>query len=305
MSERAAPEWFTTALSEPSTDGTTDVAGRPITWTSWGDPGRPAVVLVHGGAAHRHWWDFLAPLLLPHHHVIAVDLSGHGDAGRRDRYSVEQWADEVVAVAHDAGTVAPPVVVGHSLGGYVTIVAAARHGDALAGAVVVDSPVRRPDPESEEGRGGRAFKQPGVYPTLDAAMARFSLVPRQPLAHDFIRDHVARRSLVETPDGWTWKFDPGIFTERTERRPLHGDLAMVRCRLAFFHGQHSAIVDDDVTAYMDEVLGRTAPFVEIPDAHHHLILDQPLAFTAALRAILADWAHTIPRRSPPGVPTTS
>jgi len=36
--------------------------------------------------------------------------------------------------------------------------------------------------------------------------------------------------------------------------------------------------------------------VEIPEAHHHLLLDQPLAFVSALRAILADWEHTLPRR---------
>jgi len=38
-----------------------------------------------------------------------------------------------------------------------------------------------------------------------------------------------------------------------------------------------------------------APFVSIPDAHHHVILDQPLAFVAALRTLLADWEHSIPR----------
>jgi pimeloyl-ACP methyl ester carboxylesterase len=46
------------------------------------------------------------------------------------------------------------------------------------------------------------------------------------------------------------------------------------------------------------VIGRSrrAPVVEIPEAHHHLILDQPLAFVAALRTLLADWEHSIPKR---------
>jgi len=47
---------------------------------------------------------------------------------------------------------------------------------------------------------------------------------------------------------------------------------------------------------MVELLDRNAPLVEIPEAHHHLLLDQPLAFVSALRAILADWEHTLPRR---------
>jgi len=37
-----------------------------------------------------------------------------------------------------------------------------------------------------------------------------------------------------------------------------------------------------------------APMIEVPEAHHHLFLDQPLAFATALRALLADWT-TPPR----------
>lgn len=294
MSEQEeAPAWFRDALAAPVEDGKVEVNGCPITYSRWGDPERPGVVLVHGGAAHRHWWDAIGPLLASVYHVVAFDLSGHGDAGRRDAYSPEQWADEVVAVAAHAGIQGRPVVLGHSLGGFVTITAAARHGDALAGAVVVDSPVRRPDPESEEGRGGRAFRTPGVYPTLEEAMAHFWLVPRQPEPPVFIRDHVARTSLTLTADGWTWKFDPKLF-QRPRDRGFSEELASVRCRVAVFHGELSAIVTPEVNGYMNELLGRSAPFVEIPQAYHHLILDQPLAFVAATRAILADWEHTVP-----------
>ena len=59
--------------------------------------------------------------------------------------------------------------------------------------------------------------------------------------------------------------------------------------------EFSTIVPEDTAAFMYELTGRNAPFVSIPDAHHHLILDQPLAFVAALRTLLADWEHSIPR----------
>jgi pimeloyl-ACP methyl ester carboxylesterase len=61
-------------------------------------------------------------------------------------------------------------------------------------------------------------------------------------------------------------------------------------------GEFSAIVPPETSQYMVELLNRNAPLVEIPQAHHHLILDQPLAFIAALRALLADWEHSVPRR---------
>jgi pimeloyl-ACP methyl ester carboxylesterase len=38
------------------------------------------------------------------------------------------------------------------------------------------------------------------------------------------------------------------------------------------------------------------PFVAIPEADHHLFLDQPLPFVAALRALLAEWRHSRPNR---------
>ena len=66
------------------------------------------------------------------------------------------------------------------MGGFVCISAAARFGDRLAGAVIIDSPVRRPDPEAEEGAHGKSFRNPKVYPTPEAALARFRLVPPQP-----------------------------------------------------------------------------------------------------------------------------
>ena len=47
---------------------------------------------------------------------------------------------------------------------------------------------------------------------------------------------------------------------------------------------------------MFELLGKNVPVVEIPQARHHLILDQPIAFVAALRALLADWNHSRPDR---------
>jgi pimeloyl-ACP methyl ester carboxylesterase len=294
-----APAWFTGALAAPHDVRVVDVEGCPISYLRWGDVTRPGLVLVHGGAAHAHWWSFIAPLFTGSYHVVALDLSGHGDSGRRASYRAETWAAEVLAVAADAGMADRPVVVGHSMGGFVAVVAAARYGERLAGAIIVDSPVHFPDPETEEAARGRAFRNPKTYPDLATALRHFHLVPPQPAEHRYIIDHVARWSLRQVGGRWTWKFDPLIF-QRPSPRPFADYLTQVRCRMAIFRGEFSDLVTPEVSEYMSELLGRNAPFVEIPQAHHHLLLDQPLAFVAALRAILADWEHSLPRVAPAG-----
>ena len=288
-----APRWFEDALRAPRDSREVEVHGCRIHYLRWGDPGRPGLVLVHGGGAHAEWWSFLAPLLTRGYHVAALDLSGHGDSGHRPEYEARAWSEEVLAVARHAGMTSPPVVVGHSLGGLVTIVTAAEHGSALAGAVIVDAPVRRPAPESERMRYAAEFRNPKTYPDRREALAHFRLVPDQPCEHRFIFDHVAQHSLRELPGGgWTWKFDPRVFKGRVPQLSEH--LASVRVRVALLRGDQSTVVPEETSQYMYELLGRNAPVVEIPDAHHHLILDQPLAFIAALRALLADWEHSVP-----------
>lgn len=290
------PPWFTAALATTPEVGTVDVDDANINWLGWGDHSRPGLMLVHGGAAHAGWWSFIGPLLATRYRVVAIDLSGHGDSDWRAEYSVVGWADEVMRVASAAGINGRFVLVGHSMGGFVCMAASALHGDDLLGTVVVDAPVRRPDPESEEGARGRAFRNPKSYPDLATALRHFHLIPIQPVAHPYIIDHVGRGSLRPTDDdAWTWKFDPNVF-HRTEPVLMHQYLQSVRCRVAVFYGELSEMATPDIGDYMSDLLGRTAPFVEIPQAYHHLILDQPLAFIAALRAILADWEHSVPKR---------
>ncbi|MEZ5265761.1 MAG: alpha/beta hydrolase [Acidimicrobiales bacterium] len=290
------PRWFTEALSTRPSDCSVAVKGTDIHYLQWGEVGRPALVLVHGGAAHAQWWSFIAPLLTSQYHVIAPDLSGHGDSGRRAVYAVETWADEIMACVADAAMAPAPILVGNSMGGLVTIAAANLYGERLAGAVVIDSPVRRPDPESEEGERGRMFRNPKTYPTAEEAAAHFHLQPPQPCENDYIVQHIARTSIRSGEAGWTWKFDPRVF--QRNRQGIDDYLGAVRCRIAVFKGQYSDLVTPDVQDYIDELLGRSSPIVEIPEAYHHVPLDQPLALVAALRAILADWQHSVPKHAP-------
>ncbi len=293
-----APAWFDHAISMTPRSGRVTVEGAEIAYHAWGDPAAPPMVLVHGGAAHARWWSAIAPFLAEHHRVVALDLSGHGDSDHREVYRPSLWAEEVLAVARTATSGAPPVVVGHSMGGFVTVVTAAQHGSKLDGAIVLDAPIHRPDPESREGRGGRMFRAPKTYPDLDTAMEHFHLVPPQPCENDWLVRYIARHSLRETDEGWRWSFDPRIFTNRegpASPSDYADALASAACRIAIVNGARSHIVDEEVRSYMAELLADSpaaaagVPFVEVPEAYHHLFLDQPLAVVTAIRAVLASW----------------
>jgi len=289
------PTWFTRAIETSRREGFVEVADVPIHYLEWGERDKPGIVFVHGGSAHAHWWTHLAPMFTERYHPVAIDLSGHGDSGRRTNYAFDLWSREIMAVCAACDIDAPPVLVGHSMGGLVSIVTAALNRDRLRGAIIVDSPVTEPDPEREEAVRGRAFRNPKTYPDLETAMEHFRLVPTQPPGPAYVMDYIARNSLRPVDGGWTWKFDPNIFA-RLKPAAIHEFLAGIETRVALFRGELSHLVTPDVSDYMHGLLGRNAPVVAIPEAYHHLIIDQPLAFVSALRAILADWEHTIPRK---------
>jgi len=298
------PAWFSAALDAAVQEGTTAVDGASIAYRAWGDPDGRSIVLVHGGAAHSRWWDHIAPLLtngsaspggddppVPPRgwRVVAVDLSGHGDSDRRDRYSLDTWAREVLAVVAEAGTTAASVVIGHSMGGLVTLRLATLAGSQIAGAVAIDSPVRDMAPEDRAARQHRAFGPLRVYPTPEAAVARFRPIPDQPTLA-YIADHVAATSIRPAEGGWTWKFDPNVFARDHLTPEL---LTRLDCRVALFRAEHGLVTPQQGEVLYDR-LGRVAPVIEIPVAGHHIMLDQPVALVAALRTLLADWDHSIP-----------
>jgi len=284
----APPAWFTAALAAPVTQQTTMVEGVQVAYRSWGETTGRGIVLVHGGAAHSRWWDHIAPLLAGGRRVAAIDLSGHGDSGRRSSYSLDGWAREVLAVAAAAGLTAPPTVIGHSMGGLVTLRVAALFGSRVEGAVVIDSPVRDIAPEEHAAQEQRLFRSLRVYPSREAILARFRPVPDQPVL-GYIADHVAATSVRPVDGGWTWKWDPRVFGREVPQAPL----TRLDCRVALFRAEHG-LLSAEMSDVMYDRLGRVAPVIEIPAAGHHVMLDQPIALVAALRTLLSDWDHSLP-----------
>ncbi|WP_395109670.1 alpha/beta fold hydrolase [Actinomadura sp. SCN-SB] len=278
-----APGWFREALADAPEHRDTTVGGCRIHLRCWGDEDSPGLVLVHGGSAHSGWWDHIGPLLARDHRVVAPDLSGHGDSGRRRSYDLTLWAREVVAAAGAGGVRGPFHVAGHSLGGWVTSTVGALGDDRIAGIAIIDSPLNDRPPEEERLRRRRRATR--VHPTREEIVGRFTTVPRQAVLLPYVREHIAEQSVHAVEGGWTWKFDPSFFGPRA---PLRDLLPRITCPTAFLRSQHG-LVPPAMAAEIDRLLGRPGLIVELPDAGHHPMLDQPLSLVTALRTILTQW----------------
>lgn len=288
--EAAAPEWFVHALAAAPEHGDVDVEGALVHYRVWGDPARPGLVLVHGGAAHSGWWDHIAPQLSSHR-VVAVDLTGHGDSSRRAAYDMKQWAREVVAVAAAEGF-DRPVVLGHSMGGWVALTIGVEDPDSVCAVAVIDSPIDRQPPEDERLRDRRRPHRP--YASAEEAMSHFRTLPAQDVELPYVRDHVARGSLREDDDGWRWKFDPNFWGTRPLLTQL---LPQLRTPVALFRCEKGLVSSSMATEMAGLVAGRL-PVVDIPDAGHHPMLDRPLSLVTGVRTLLAVWPDA---GAPPGV----
>jgi FAD/FMN-containing dehydrogenase/pimeloyl-ACP methyl ester carboxylesterase len=132
-----------------------EIAGTETVVLEGGDG--PPLVLLHGPGAHgAHWARVLGPLSSAHR-VIAPDLPGHGASDALaplDAESMLAWLAELIERTCDE----PPVLIGGATGGAIAARFAARHGDRIAGALLVDTLGLRPfEPEPEFGAALHAF----------------------------------------------------------------------------------------------------------------------------------------------------
>jgi pimeloyl-ACP methyl ester carboxylesterase len=305
--EPPAPQWFKDAIAVEPERGFVESLGAKLETLTWGEVGKPGLLFVHGNSAHADWWSFIAPFFAEDYRVTSMSLAGMGASDWREHYAFSDFAEDAEAVARATGLYEggrKPTYIGHSFGGGQVFFAAVRHPERMHAAIMVDTGFGPPPEElarrqaqMEAIRNIPTVDRPSrVYPTLEAALARFRLMPPQPAGNPFIADFIARRSLKRAPlpdgsgEGWTWRFDPNMWAKLNREQDLRGGLGEVEAKTPMVHiyGAKSRIVEH-------RKAGAPSPFppgmmeIEIPDSHHHVMIDQPLALVAALRALLAAW----------------
>ena len=283
---RAEAAAWQRAAERPASDHDALVRGGRLHYRAWSRGVGPLLLLVHGFRGHSHWWDWIAPAFADHYDVVAMDLSGMGDSAWRTSYEPDCFALDILGLIDHLGA-GPAVVVGHSFGGGSLLRACAIDSETtlphrIAHAIVVDTWVRLQGQPTIDGGplGGRRH-----YADYATARSRFRLEPPQPVLDDAMLDHLARHSLREVDGTWRWKFDPDLAGPPSQDgRAL---LRRIRHRTDIVYGESSVIVNRErAEACVAEVRRGRGPFA-VPRAGHHLMLDEPAALIATLRALLA------------------
>lgn len=297
-----APQWFREAIEMAAEDRFVAYEQTKLHYRQWQGPSAdaPNMVLVHGGGAHARWYDFIAPLLTPYYNIISVDLPGMGDSGWLQDYKREIMAEAVITMVRDAGFEAKPAIIGHSMGGMVSLITSHIYHDELAALMMCDYYVRPPHAHEEwymeEDENGelrpRETRPTRVYEDFDTALMRFRLQPEQPCANQFIIDYIGTHSLREVEGGWTWKFDPHMYRDF----PLGEDWPEIYKQLtlptAAMFGELSHdwenISRNEIIAFMKQQRPNS-PHFDLLNARHHVLLDQPLAFASSIKQQMANW----------------
>lgn len=278
-------------------------SGNRLAADVFGDAGRP-VLLLHGGGQTRHAWRRTAVELARSGWVAyAVDQRGHGDSEwvADGAYGFAEFAADVAAVAAELKRRhgAPPVVIGASLGGIASLLAA---GDAqqagqapiLAALVLVDITPRVDLSGVAKVQGFmRTHARDGFATVEEAADAVAAYLPHRPRPRS---TEGLKKNLRLHPDGrWRWHWDPRFLDGR---RPVDGRRTEIEERLLaaarglkipamLVRGGSSELVQEE---HAREFLALVphARFADVSGARHMVAGDMNDQFAAAIMDFLKD-----------------
>jgi pimeloyl-ACP methyl ester carboxylesterase len=270
----------------PSIGHFVEVGGLRLHYLDYGMAGRPPILCVHGGAAHGHWFDFFASGFVADFHVRALDFRGHGDSQWMNPpgYTYELYASDLAGVV-DKLDLRDFVLIGHSMGGLVSLLYAATYPGRARALIIVDSTLRMTEDRVAVLRN--VGSRPGsAYATHEDFLKRYRLRPEGTTAAPEIIRHLAERGGRQLPDGnWTHKFDRNVYAQRNSFDGIRycGQLTIPTLVVK---GGRSPRVSQGLFA---EAKARCPhlELAEVPHSDHHVFLDNPPGFEQVVKAFLA------------------
>jgi len=266
----------------------------------WGTDGKPALLLVHGGLDHARSWHWVARELREDYHVYAIDLRGHGNSAWAPGapYSIGEHVLDLSALA-DIINGFPLTIVGHSLGGMLTLVYAGIYPDRVKKIVAIEGlgpppghRVHRPASERlrEWIEAVRKLENrvPHSYPDLKSAVARMK--EANPFLTDEQAEYLTLHGTNWNADGSIiWKFDnyARIFAPYgMDMEDAKEVMARITCPTLLFWGRESWAQDPDVDDRAAAI--RDHRLVKVDKAGHWVHHDQLRFFLDETKKFLKD-----------------
>jgi pimeloyl-ACP methyl ester carboxylesterase len=249
----------------------------------------PPVVLIHGlGGTFRYWLES-ARRLARHYRVLVVDVPGFGGSDPAAVPFSMVAAGERVLAASEALGARRPVLVGHSLGGPIAALVAARSPERVGGVVLVSTTGLSPE---------RAWRRHVLLPIVRRALGNprpwenllashawaREIVFTKMFAHPRELDPFTTRMLV---GGAALARQIGDSLEASLRSDLRPTLRELAAPLGIVWGEH----DETVSLEDAELAQRLRPETRarfVPGAGHMPMVERPDAFAAALVEVLPD-----------------
>jgi esterase len=261
----------------------TVLRGMRFHFTEWGDPDAPPILLLHGGNQSSHSWDLVSLNLADRYHVYALDQRGHGDSewSRELDYSMDAMAADALAFIADQGLVRP-VIMGHSMGGKVTLTAILMDPDVARGIVLVDV-----GPElSPEGT-----KVVGDFVTHNVEFDDLDVFLDNVVRYDRFRsrEHIARTvkyNLLVRADG--------KYVSKVDHRRLPGaslsdmtldDVKAVTCPVLLVRGGESEVLLADAAERFVDALPN-GQMITVPNVGHNVHGGNTAGFLQAIEPFL-------------------
>ena len=146
----AQPTAQNSGTTAQGTDRFVTVDGMRFHYVDWGDPTKPALILIHGISRHGHTFDHIAPDFARDYHVIAYDMRGHGDSAwsPEGAYLVEDHVKDLEGIVRQLA-LRRLTLLGNSTGGRVVQVFAGLHPDLIERIIVEDVGPERPQDISD------------------------------------------------------------------------------------------------------------------------------------------------------------
>jgi pimeloyl-ACP methyl ester carboxylesterase len=260
--------------------------GLKLHFTDWGNASAPPLLLVHGGLDHSRSWDHLAQALAADFHVVAPDLRGHGDSGwaTGSSYSLADHVYDLTNLMKSEGF-ENAAIVGHSMGGMVSLTYAGAFPERVSKLVVLDGvtnfPARRPKPADvriSDWAGDLdklALRKIHRYPTVADGAER--IVGRNPRLTRAQAMHLATHGMKRNDDGsFSWKYDPYLRARAPYRLSLDDNIGLwsrIACPTLLVAASESFLPDPEKAGVMSHF--KHAELAKVAGAGHWLQHDRP------------------------------